>query len=89
VARLTFDILRGKLKENASVTAMKVTEVDLHFPKVRHDIRCVMDGELLPMKRDVKLKVHAGELKVLVRQPQERLEQVQAQDGSTDRPASI
>jgi diacylglycerol kinase family enzyme len=40
--------------------------VELHFPKKRHDLRCVIDGELLPMERDVALKVHAGELKVLV-----------------------
>lgn len=70
VAKLAFDILRGRLKKNESVTAMTATEVELHFPRERHDIRCVIDGELLPMDRDVKLKIHAGELKVLVHQPQ-------------------
>jgi diacylglycerol kinase family enzyme len=69
VARLTFDILRGRLKENASVTAMTATQLELHFPRHRHDVRCVIDGELLPMKRDVLLKIHAGELKVLVNHP--------------------
>lgn len=66
VAKLTFDILRGKLKENAAVTAMTATELELHFPRHRRDVSCVIDGELLPMKRDVTLKIHAGELKVLV-----------------------
>lgn len=66
VVRLAIDIMRGKLKENAAVTAMKVTDVELHFPKRRHDVRCVMDGELLPMDPDVTLKIHAGELKVIV-----------------------
>jgi diacylglycerol kinase family enzyme len=66
VTGLAVDILRGKLKENASVTAMAVPEAELHFPKSRHDVKCVMDGELLPMKRDVTLKIHAGELKVIV-----------------------
>ena len=66
VAQLAFDIVRGRLKENASVTAMTATDVELHFPRERHDVRCVIDGELLPMDRDVKLKIHAGELKVLV-----------------------
>lgn len=70
VAKLTFDILRGRLKENAAVTAMTATELELHFPRHRKDVRCVIDGELLPMKRDVVLKIHAGELKVLVNQPQ-------------------
>ena len=66
VAHLTYDILRGRLKHNPSVTAMTATELELHFPRHRHDVRCVLDGELLPMKRDVLLKIHAGELKVLV-----------------------
>ncbi|MGK6317513.1 diacylglycerol/lipid kinase family protein [Neorhizobium sp. DT-125] len=80
VAKLALDILRGRLKENPSVTAMTATEVELHFPRERHDIRCVIDGELLPMDRDVLLKIHAGELKVLVNEPQQR-EEIE-QDGS-------
>jgi diacylglycerol kinase family enzyme len=80
VARLTLDILRGRLKENAAVTAMTATELELHFPRERHDIRCVIDGELLPMDRDVLLKIHAGELTVLVNQPQER--ETSEHDGS-------
>ncbi|WP_117195463.1 diacylglycerol/lipid kinase family protein [Rhizobium terrae] len=80
VAKLVFDILRGRLKENPAVTAMTATELELHFPKKRHDVRCVIDGELLPMDRDVHLKVHAGELKVLVNEPQPREEQ--EHDGS-------
>lgn len=66
VAGLAIDIARGRLKENAAVTAMAVTQAELHFPKGRHDVKCVIDGELLPMKRDVLLKIHAGELKVIV-----------------------
>jgi diacylglycerol kinase family enzyme len=49
---------------------MTATQLELHFPRHRHDVRCVIDGELLPMKRDVMLKIHAGELKVLVNEPQ-------------------
>ena len=72
VAQLAFDIIRGRLKENAAVTAMTASEVELHFPRERHDVRCVIDGELLPMDRDVRIRIHAGELKVLVpRQPGE------------------
>lgn len=65
VAKLAFDILRGKLKENAAVTAMTTPELELHFPKSRSDVRCVVDGELLPMERDIVIKLHPGELKVL------------------------
>jgi diacylglycerol kinase family enzyme len=64
VARLAIDILRGKLKENAAITAMKVREVELHFPQSRRTLKCVIDGELLPMERNLSLKLHPGELKV-------------------------
>ncbi|MCO5730867.1 diacylglycerol kinase family protein [Rhizobium sp. SSA_523] len=89
VASLAVDILRGRLKENEAVSAMTATEVDLHFPHKRRDIRCVIDGELLPMDRDVSLKIHAGELKVLVRNPQQPIAQVQAQEGMPDKPAAL
>ncbi|MEZ2129048.1 MULTISPECIES: diacylglycerol kinase family protein [unclassified Sinorhizobium] len=67
VARLAFDMLRGKFRENADVMVMHTQEVNLHFPKLRAKANCVMDGELLPLARDVALRLHAGELKVLVR----------------------
>jgi diacylglycerol kinase family enzyme len=89
VAKLTLDIMRGRLKENEAVNAMTATELELHFPRARHDVKCVIDGELLPMERDVILKIHAGELKVLVREPQQPMAQVQAQDGVTSQPTGI
>ncbi|WP_438749409.1 diacylglycerol/lipid kinase family protein [Pararhizobium sp. O133] len=66
VAKLTFDILRGKFRESPLITEMSVTSVDLHFPRARHKINCVIDGELLPIGRDVALRIHPGELKLLV-----------------------
>jgi diacylglycerol kinase family enzyme len=80
VAKLVFDILRGRLKDNEAVTAMTATELELHFPRHRHDVRCVIDGELLPMDRDILLKIHAGELKVLTAQAP--LEEIMEEDGS-------
>ncbi len=64
-ARLAFDIVRGRLKENDAVTALKTTEIHLHFPRHRHGIRCVMDGELLAMDQEISLKIHPRELNVL------------------------
>lgn len=66
VARLAADILRGRLRDNADVTEMTGTAVDLHFPRVERAINCVIDGELLPMRRDVSIRLHPGELKVIV-----------------------
>lgn len=68
VAKLTFDILRGKFRESPLITEMSATAVDLHFPRERHNINCVIDGELLPIGRDVALRIHPGELKLLVGQ---------------------
>lgn len=66
VAKLAVDILRGKLKDNAAVTATTTPELELHFPKNRRHVHCVIDGELLDIDRDIELKLHSGELKVLV-----------------------
>lgn len=68
VAKLTFDILRGKFRESPLITEMSATAVDLHFPRERRNINCVIDGELLPIGRDVALRIHPGELKLLVGQ---------------------
>jgi len=68
VARLAIDMLRGRFRENDAVMVMHPAEVNLHFPKLRAKANCVMDGELLPLARDVTVKLHPGELKVLVKQ---------------------
>ncbi|HBF30546.1 diacylglycerol kinase family protein [Rhizobium sp.] len=62
---LAIDIMRGRLAENQAVTASKTKIVRLHFPKHRKGVACVVDGELLRMPRDVEIKIHPGELKVL------------------------
>jgi diacylglycerol kinase family enzyme len=66
VGLLAFDIIRGKFKDNEAVTASTAEKVHLHFPKHRKGAACVLDGELLRMPADVEIKIHAGELKVLV-----------------------
>ncbi|WP_026619101.1 diacylglycerol kinase family enzyme [Ensifer sp. WSM1721] len=67
VAKLAFDILRGKFRSSPLITEMSALAVELHFPKVDRKINCVIDGELLPLaRRDVVLRVHPGELKLLV-----------------------
>jgi diacylglycerol kinase family enzyme len=65
-ARLAVDILRGKLRENAAITEMKAKTVDLHFPKLHRSANYVLDGELIPLGKDVSLKLHPGELKVIM-----------------------
>ncbi|MNL75537.1 hypothetical protein D3C87_2013600 [compost metagenome] len=61
--------MRGRMTENQAVTASTARMVKLHFPKHRKGAACVVDGELLRMPRDVEVKVHPGELKVLALEP--------------------
>lgn len=67
VTKLAFDVLRGQFRASPLITEMSARSVDLHFPKVDRRINCVVDGELLPVaRRDVALRIHPGELKLLV-----------------------
>ncbi|KQV43486.1 MULTISPECIES: diacylglycerol kinase family protein [unclassified Rhizobium] len=66
VAKLAVDILRGKFRDSAIITETSGQAVDLHFPKSQGRSNCVIDGELKPLGRDVALRIHPGELKLLV-----------------------
>lgn len=65
VAKLAFDILRGRLKENEAVDHATARTVRLHFPKHRKGALCVLDGELLRMPEYVEIRQHPGELQVI------------------------
>lgn len=65
-AKLAVDILRGKLRENAAITEMKAKSVDLHFPRVYRSANYVLDGELIPLGKDIAIRLHPGELKVIM-----------------------
>jgi diacylglycerol kinase family enzyme len=65
-ARLAIDLLRGKLRANAAITEMKAKAVDLHFPRVYRSANYALDGELVPLGKDVAIRLHPGELKVIV-----------------------
>jgi len=64
-AKLAFDILRGKMKANPAITEIKAQAVDLHFPKLHRKANYVLDGELLKLPRDMAIRLHPGELKVI------------------------
>ncbi|MGG7518553.1 diacylglycerol/lipid kinase family protein [Allorhizobium undicola] len=66
VVGLAVDILRGRLHENEAVTAAAAPLLKLHFPRLRKGAVCVIDGELLRMPRNIEIRSHPGELKVLV-----------------------
>jgi len=66
VARLAFDMLRGKFRDNVDVMVMNAELLHLHYPRMHPKANCVIDGELLPLERDVVLRLHPKELKVMV-----------------------
>ena len=65
-AKLAVDILRGKWRENAAITEMKAKSVDLHFPRVYRSANYVLDGELIPLGKDIAIRLHPGELRVIM-----------------------
>jgi diacylglycerol kinase family enzyme len=66
VAKLAATVLMGSWRKNNDVNEILAREVDLHFPHLHRRAKATIDGELIPLARDVAIKIHAGELKVLV-----------------------
>jgi diacylglycerol kinase family enzyme len=64
--KLAFTVLTGSWRRNPDVDEILAKEVELHFPHLRRSAKATIDGELIPLPRDVKIAIHAGELQVLV-----------------------
>ena len=64
--KLAFTVLTGSWRNNPDVDEIPAKEVELHFPHLRRGAKATIDGELIPLPKDVKIAIHAGELKVLV-----------------------
>ncbi|WP_099865089.1 diacylglycerol/lipid kinase family protein [Pararhizobium haloflavum] len=69
MAKLSADILARRFRMNENIDEIGAKRVHLYFPKLYSKARAVIDGELIPLERDVVLKLHAGELKVLAPRP--------------------
>lgn len=65
MAKLAADILARRFRTNENIDEIGCERVHLHFPKLYSKARAVVDGELVPLERDVTIRLHAGELKVL------------------------
>lgn len=63
--KLAVDILSRRFRANENIDEIGASRVHLHFPKLYSKARAVIDGELIPLDRDVSIRLHAGELKVL------------------------
>ena len=70
VARLALDILSARRDRNPHLTERTASAVSLSFPRHRKAANMVLDGELLPLPRDVDILIHPGALNVLKPQTQ-------------------
>lgn len=65
MAKLAFDILSRRFRDNENIDEIGAQRVHLYFPKLYSKANAVIDGELVPLERDVTIRLHRGELKVL------------------------
>lgn len=65
MARLSADILARRFRSNENIDEIGATRVNLYFPKLYSKANALIDGELVPLERDVTIRLHAGALKVL------------------------
>ncbi|QND53322.1 diacylglycerol kinase family lipid kinase [Phyllobacterium sp. 628] len=66
VTKLAATVLMGSWRKNNDVNEILAREIDLHFPHLHGHAKATIDGELVQLERDVTIKIHAGELRVLV-----------------------
>lgn len=64
--KLAAEVMMGKWRESDAVTEIKVKEVTLTFPRHKRGLRAVLDGELIRLDREVRLKVHPKALKMVL-----------------------
>lgn len=66
LVKLALSVITGSWRRNADVGEVLAKEVQLHFPHMRRSAKATIDGELIALPKDVKITIHAGELKVLI-----------------------
>lgn len=63
--KLIADLAVGEWRLNENFDMHPARSVILHFPRLKHDAHATLDGELVPLKQTVELKIHPGALRVL------------------------
>lgn len=66
LARLALSLVFGNWKSHPLVSERQVTQVRLRFPRRKASARAVIDGELVPLDREVDLRIHVGGLRVIL-----------------------
>lgn len=65
LARLAFGVFLGRWKTNPFVSEREVQQVTLRFPKRKRSAQAVVDGELVDLAGEVKLRSLPGALRVV------------------------
>jgi diacylglycerol kinase family enzyme len=65
LARFAVTLMFGKWKQHPMVSEKEVRDLTLTFRRTKKSFRAVLDGELIPLERQVRLKIHAGALNVV------------------------
>ena len=65
LARLLLGLFIGNWKQHPLVTETEVNEVTLAFPRRKSSARAVIDGELVPLPAEVKIKIQPRGLRVI------------------------
>ncbi|HEV2516565.1 MAG TPA: diacylglycerol kinase family protein [Devosia sp.] len=66
LARLALALAFGNWKAHPLVSEREVKQVSLSFPHRKASALAVIDGELIPLQRQVDLRIHAGGLRVVL-----------------------
>lgn len=66
LARLALSLALGNWKAHPLVSEREVAQVSLSFPRRKASALAVIDGELIPLEKQVNLKIHAGGLRVVL-----------------------
>jgi len=66
LARLAFSLAFGNWKAHPLVSEREVAQVTLNFPRRKSSALAVIDGELIPLEKQVNLKIHAQGLRVVL-----------------------
>ncbi|MDB5542073.1 MAG: hypothetical protein JWQ89_3800 [Devosia sp.] len=66
LARLALSLAYGNWKAHPLVSEREVAQVGLRFPRRKASAMAVIDGELIPLERQVDLRIHAQGLRVVL-----------------------
>jgi len=66
--RMTVNAALGKLRDDPDMSVEAAAKVTLYFPDARSGAKAAIDGEIIPLEREVECICHAGALRALVPQ---------------------